>query len=173
MDTMKILACRLRLLSRMSLEELGNVVSNRVLGGVPFVGRGDYIRDEVPAVYSEFDVLGTRFILMGEPDDEGYYLEADGRSLIANLSPAEIKKSLVDISSLVAHLLGGIEGVTVRTLRIQTVDTLANGAPTPRELSAASRIRAYRPGDRLLLVPKAEQGTSPLPLFHGGDEEGP
>lgn len=65
-------------------------------------------------------------------------------------------------------------GGTVRTLRIQTVDTLASGAPTPRELSASSRIRAYRPGDKLLLVPKAEQGKSPLPLFNSGDdEEGP
>lgn len=110
---MMIPACRLRLLSRMSLEELGNVVSDRVFGGVPFVGRGDYIRDEVPALYSKSDVLGTRFILMGEPDDKGYYLEADSRRLIANLSAEEIKKSLVDISPLVAHLLGGIEGVTV------------------------------------------------------------
>ena len=51
------------------------------------------------------------------------------------------------------------------TLRIQTVGTLANGAPTPRELNAASRIRAAFPSDKVLLVPKSEQSASPLPLF--------
>lgn len=65
-------------------------------------------------------------------------------------------------------------GGTVRTLRIQTVDTLANGAPTPRELNAASRIRAAFPADKLILVPKADAGAKlpTLPLFRGpGDEE--
>ena len=104
----------------MSLEEVGQIVSIRVLGGIPFVGRGERIRDEIPAIYSKPEVLGTRFILMGEPDDEGYYLEADGRSLIANLSAEQIKSSLVDISPLVARLLQGIEGIAVSVDGIQT-----------------------------------------------------
>jgi RHS repeat-associated protein len=42
-----------------------------------------------------------------------------------------------------------------RTLRVNTVDTLADGVtPTVRELDAAKAIRAKRPGDKLLLVPK-------------------
>jgi len=111
---MVIIACRLRLLSSMSLEEVGEVVSSRVLGGIPFVGREDYIRDEIPAIYSKPEVFGTRFILMGEPDDEGYYLEADtGRSVLAGLTADQIRTSLVDISSLVAHLLKGVERLTV------------------------------------------------------------
>ena len=113
MKIMIIPSCRLRLSSRMSLEEVGRVVSDRVLGGVPFVGREEYIRDEVPAIYSKAEVLGIRLILMGEPDDEGYYLEADSRSLIANLSAEQVKRSLLDISPLVTHLLSGIEGITV------------------------------------------------------------
>jgi hypothetical protein len=111
---MIIPSCRLRLLSRMSLQEVGQVVSDRVVGGIPFVGREDYIRDEVPAIYSKTEVLGMRFILMGEPDDEGFYLEADGADLIANLSAEQIKNALFDISPLVAHLLQGVEGVEVR-----------------------------------------------------------
>jgi hypothetical protein len=110
---MIILVCRLRLHSSMSLEEVGEVVSNRVLGGIPFVGKKDYIRDEIPAIYSKPDVLGTRFVLMGESDDEGYYLEADaGGSVSANLSAEQIRSSLVDISPLVAHLLKGVKGLT-------------------------------------------------------------
>lgn len=110
---MIIPSCSLRLLSRLSLEEVGQIVSARALGGIPFVGREDYIRDEVPAIYSKSEVLGTEFILMGEPDEEGFYLETDVGSLI-NLPAEQIKNSLVDISPLVAHLLEGTAGIEVR-----------------------------------------------------------
>lgn len=43
-----------------------------------------------------------------------------------------------------------------QTIRIQTVDTLADGVtPTPREAAAAARIRNAFPNDKLLLIPKA------------------
>jgi hypothetical protein len=111
--SMIIPTCSLQLLSPLSLEHVGQIVSARVLGGIPFVGREDYIRDEVPAIYSESEVLGTRFILMGEPDDEGFYLEADGADLIPNMSAKQIENALLDISPLVAHLLKEVEGLTV------------------------------------------------------------
>lgn len=42
-----------------------------------------------------------------------------------------------------------------RTVRIQTVTTMADGVtPTPSEMAAAARIRAAFPNDKLLLVPK-------------------
>lgn len=42
-----------------------------------------------------------------------------------------------------------------RTLRVNTIDTRANGiAPTTREAANAVRIRSQTPGDHLLLVPK-------------------
>lgn len=41
------------------------------------------------------------------------------------------------------------------TIRIQTVDTLADGVtPTAREAAAAARISAAFPNDQLILVPK-------------------
>lgn len=41
------------------------------------------------------------------------------------------------------------------TMRIQTIDTLADGlTPTLREAAAAARIRAAFPNDPLILVPK-------------------
>jgi hypothetical protein len=43
-----------------------------------------------------------------------------------------------------------------RTVRIQTIDTLANGLPTPSEAAAAARIRAARPLDKIILVPKGK-----------------
>jgi hypothetical protein len=42
-----------------------------------------------------------------------------------------------------------------RVLRINTVDTLADGiTPTPYELANAAKIRALRPGEHLILIPK-------------------
>jgi RHS repeat-associated protein len=43
------------------------------------------------------------------------------------------------------------------TIRIQTVDTLADGVtPTPDEAAAAARIRTAFPNDQLILIPKAK-----------------
>jgi hypothetical protein len=38
--------------------------------------------------------------------------------------------------------------------RVQTIDTLANGNPTPREAAAADKIHAAYPNDTLILIPK-------------------
>jgi hypothetical protein len=38
--------------------------------------------------------------------------------------------------------------------RVQTIDTLADGNPTPREAAAAAKIRASYPNDILILIPK-------------------
>ncbi len=47
-------------------------------------------------------------------------------------------------------------GDTPRVLRVQTIDTLADGVtPTIREAQNAARIRAAFPNDHLILVPKA------------------
>ena len=43
---------------------------------------------------------------------------------------------------------------TGATIRVQTIDTLADGSPTQREAAAAARIRAGFPNDTLTLVPK-------------------
>jgi len=46
-----------------------------------------------------------------------------------------------------------------RILRINTVDTLSNGAtPTAREATAAALIRSKKPHDHLLLIPKSSAG---------------
>lgn len=44
-----------------------------------------------------------------------------------------------------------------RTVRVNTVDTRASGAPTTREANNAARIRSLRPSGHLLLVPKPKR----------------
>ena len=105
--------CQLRISTQLSLEELGAIISDRVLGGGSLTGKENYIRDEIPAIYTESEILGTRFILLGEPGDEGYYLETDGRMLIRNMTAKEVENSLLDISSMIAELLRGTEGIKV------------------------------------------------------------
>ncbi len=111
---MHILYCKLNLRSVLSLEELAEIISARVLGGIPFTSGIHSIRDEVPAVCTGTEFLGMQAVLMGEPDEEGYYLIMDTRSPLLKMSGDEIRTSLVDISSLVASLLGGVDGVSVR-----------------------------------------------------------
>ncbi|MBC2844626.1 DUF6443 domain-containing protein [Winogradskyella flava] len=43
-----------------------------------------------------------------------------------------------------------------RTLRVNTVDTRANGTMTTREAANAARIRAQKPNDHLLTIPKSQ-----------------
>ena len=48
-----------------------------------------------------------------------------------------------------------VNKLTGKILRVQTVDTLADGlTPIPREQDAAVRIRQARPNDELILIPK-------------------
>jgi len=111
---MTLLSCGLELWSDKGLEEVAEIVSNRLFGGVRFIGKGEYIRDEVPAIYSERDILGMRIILMGGPGQEGYYLEMETRREPGVALTAEhMRESLVDISPLVSKLLHGAEEITV------------------------------------------------------------
>jgi hypothetical protein len=66
---------------------------------------------------------------------------------IKGAGPGSKGGTFVDITSTAAN---------GRTVRIQTIDTLANGLPTPAEAAAAARIRAAFPGDKLILVPKGK-----------------
>lgn len=49
-----------------------------------------------------------------------------------------------------------------KSIRIQTVDTLADGkTPTPREQANAAKIRAAHPDDTLILIPKRPNPKRP------------
>ncbi len=97
---MPYLHCDIKILSDKCLEEVAATVSSKLLGGVSFVGRAEYIHDEVPAVFAEHDILGLRVILQGCGGAQGYFLEMRGRKpLDSKSSPEDIEKSVVDISN--------------------------------------------------------------------------
>ena len=80
--------------------------------------------------------------------DQGYTITGGaGRAseeYIAGAGPGTTGGTFVDIT--------GTNGTS--TIRIQTINTLANGAPTSAEAAAAARIRAAFPNDQLILIPK-------------------
>ena len=65
---------------------------------------------------------------------------------IRGAGPGTLGGTYVDITA--------VNEETGATIRVQTIDTLANGSPTPRETAAAERIRRAFPNDTLVLIPK-------------------
>lgn len=112
---MTLLTCDVRIASKLPLQQVGAVLSERVFGGIPMGGLTEYIRDEVPAIYTTSRYLGTRFILMGEPDEEGYFLQAETLGVLTKeFTPEQLQESLVDVSEVIVTLLSRADGVAAR-----------------------------------------------------------
>lgn len=108
---MVFLTCRVNIKSSLPLEDVAEIVSAHLLGGVSFVGKEQHVRDEVPAVYSSEYVLGARFLLLGEPDEEGYSLQVSDHQRLAGSSAPQITESLVDISADAVALLARVGSI--------------------------------------------------------------
>lgn len=77
-------------------------------------GRKEALLDEVPAIYTEGAILGNFFVLLGEPDDEGYYIRCLHDTASSGvLTAEEIKDCTVDISHAVARRLHTIPGIEI------------------------------------------------------------
>lgn len=105
------LHCDVQIISNKPLEEIADLISERVLGGIPLGGREDYIFDEVPAVYAKLHVLGMRAVLQGDGTRHPYFFHLHDARPLPKTSPDEIQRSAVNISPLVMELLNGIDGV--------------------------------------------------------------
>jgi hypothetical protein len=82
--------------------------------------------------------------------DRGYVITGGGgvesEEYIPGPGPRGLGGTYVDITA--------VNPETGAVTRVQTIDTLADGSPTPREAAAADRIRAKYPNDTLILIPK-------------------
>lgn len=112
---MPYLVCSLVFLSEKSLEEVAAIISAKLIGGIPFVGRDEHIYDEIPAVYAEHDVLGLRLILQGFGGEEGYQLEIKPRRYPLGNEPADLRQeSRVDMTEYIAFLFRDVEGFDIQ-----------------------------------------------------------
>jgi len=66
--------------------------------------------DEIgPVVASPY--VGCRFLLSGEPNDDGYYLDVSHHRRLAGLSAAQMRESVVDISADIVELLENVGSI--------------------------------------------------------------
>lgn len=109
-----LFACQVQLRSTMDLETLGQLLSKTLLGGIPMGGRKEALLDEVPAIYTHEAILGNHFILLGEPDEEGYYIQCSYQPASSRpLSVEEIQACTVDISHAVANQLRHVGDIVI------------------------------------------------------------
>lgn len=74
--------------SNLKIEEVGEILSNRLFGDLKFEGKEKNIYDEVPAMYVESDIIGLRFIL------SGYSGMGESERFILEISPIHIFKDI-------------------------------------------------------------------------------
>lgn len=101
-----------------SLEELAEVLSQSLFAGLRFVGLGEGIWDEVPAVRLERNFLGLRVELGGAPGrDQGFTLQVEPIDFPWNRIPAvEASVASVDLSAYLGYLLEQVEGVSLKPI---------------------------------------------------------
>lgn len=90
-----------QLKSNLSIQEVGRIISEKVLNGIPLEGLKKRIYEEVPAIFNE--VLGFSVVLQGYTgidNEKGYWFE-----LIPNFSSDEIEKEEINISKYLISLL--------------------------------------------------------------------
>ena len=92
--------------SSLPLEELAALISESICAGVKFGGLEEFVREEVPAVYSMQPFLGLRLVLFGEPGDYGLTVE-DWDEPEQRLTAEEI----VDISPHIVAILKKLSGI--------------------------------------------------------------
>lgn len=109
---MILLSTRLHLRSSHSLEDTATVISHHIFGGIKFVGRNEYIYDEVPAIYGEKSVFGFRIVLQGHGGEEGYILELwshfEARS---DFSTERVETTGIRIGDYVKNLLADVKEI--------------------------------------------------------------
>ncbi|BAV07511.1 hypothetical protein SAMN05421788_109137 [Filimonas lacunae] len=68
-----------------TLAQLGTIFSEKLMGGLPFGGEDEHLRDEVPAIFIEHKFLDMFFLLMGNSntaEDPGFSISFYSRSQI-------------------------------------------------------------------------------------------
>ncbi len=99
--------------SNLTIEQIGEILSDKIFSGIPFEGKDLNIYDEVPAIFIKNDFLGFNIILQGYPlseSENGYWLE-----IIQNFKIAKAEYSEVSIDNylkaLLVEKLKGIEHI--------------------------------------------------------------
>ncbi len=111
---MPYLVCGLPIRSEKNLEQVAELISQRLFRGIPFVGKEEHFYDEVPAVRAKHHVLGLRIVLQGFGGDQGYYLEMHPSGYPENReAAAKVLNPDLDITAYIAFLLSDIPEIQI------------------------------------------------------------
>ncbi|ANF95587.1 hypothetical protein [Paenibacillus bovis] len=103
--------CFVPILSDEDIMGVSKIISDKLVGGLPFGGLEDHIYEEVPAVYIKESILGFELVIQGYGGEEGYVLEV--RSYSRNNKLYDDKEITVDITKYIASLLEGTEKIKI------------------------------------------------------------
>jgi hypothetical protein len=89
--------------SNLEIEEVGNIISEKVFGGLGFGGKELEIYEEVPAIFISSSVLGLRVVLQGYKgfgEEEGYVLAISSNDTVEETEREEYKLDYYLVSLL-------------------------------------------------------------------------
>jgi hypothetical protein len=99
----------LPIVSKKSLEEVGQIISDAIFGGVPFTGKEENLCDEIPCVVLSKFILGLSITLQ-QGKDQIYYLSASPSNSHTNDG---YEVNTTDLSVYFGLCLKDIEGLEI------------------------------------------------------------
>ncbi|MDQ0227740.1 hypothetical protein [Metabacillus niabensis] len=112
--------CSLVIFSEEDIFGVAKIISEKLVGGIPFGGLEDYIYEEVPAVYINENILGFELVIQGYGGEDGYILELHPHP--CNSRPDDAERVTIEITSYIASLLEGVENIKVESEKNSTKD---------------------------------------------------
>jgi hypothetical protein len=95
-----------------ALQEVADILSKEMAGGIPFGGREEMIWGDIPALYLGRGLLGLRVELGGWPGEQGYELRILPRTAVTSqMSDTELGEFVSELSKRIRKDHGG-EDVT-------------------------------------------------------------
>ncbi|OQP48084.1 hypothetical protein A4H97_30080 [Niastella yeongjuensis] len=104
-NKMPLIRAVAKIVSNLSLEEVAEIISERVFGGLPFEGKDYEIYEEIPAIYIGPAIMGFAIILSaGEAND--YFLEINQHRTLSNyINYNSIPEEWLRINTYLYHVL--------------------------------------------------------------------
>lgn len=104
--------CLLPISSNEDINGIAKIISDKLFGGIPFIGLDEHIYEEVPTVYIDYSILGLQGVIQGFGGDAGYTLEI--RSHPSNIKPDDTDEVEIDITGYVSSLIEGTDNIQIK-----------------------------------------------------------
>ncbi len=79
--------------TELSIDEVGDIISQTLFGGIKLNGLEKRLYDEIPAIFTEHEIMGLRVILSGY---SGY---SEGKHFVLHIAPFGFSKKFGQVES--------------------------------------------------------------------------